>query len=95
MVDVQMGAQHRVDGLARIARGLEVGQETRLQVAPGRDVPFFVVANAGVDDDPPLAGVDHERMDAHDQVPSVVHEVREHPAVAATGVAGRIGKDEA
>ena len=80
MIDVEMRAQHRVDRLARIAGGGEIGQERSLQVVPGRDAPvLLVVAEAGVDDDAPVRRLDHQRVDAHLEAAALVGEMRLQP----------------
>ncbi len=77
MVDMQMGAQHRVDRLAREPGRRQVGEKRPLEVVPGRDAAvLLVVAEAGIDDDAALGGLDDKRVDAHLQPAALVGEMR-------------------
>jgi len=54
VIEMQMRAQHGVDGVRRIAGRRQILQKARLQHVPvGKHVARFVVAHTGVDDDPP------------------------------------------
>src|SRR5690606_3892362 len=80
MIDVKMRAEHRIDTVARVVGRLEIGKEAALQHVPGWNFALLVVADTGIDDDPPAAGVDDERMDAHDKTARFGREMRHHPA---------------
>src|SRR6516165_8576989 len=101
MIDVEMGADYRVDHLARIAGTGEISQKARLQFVPGRDASvFLVVAETGVDDDaaaPPLAplGLDDERVNAHLQATALIGEIGLQPADRQYFFVSRLGQDEA
>ena len=96
MIDMEVRAQHRVDRLARIAGGGEVGEERALQIVPRRDATaLLVVAEAGIDDDSALRRFDDQRMDAHLQPAALVGEMRLQPADRQDLLIGRLRQDEA
>ena len=95
VIDVQVRAQHRVDRLAGKAGRGQVLEEAPLPVVPGRDPPILlVVAEAGIDDDPPSRRLDDERVDAHLEPPFLVGEVRDQPGDGQYGLARRLRQDE-
>src|SRR6185312_13055279 len=68
MVDMQMRAQHDVDGIRRKARGGELFQERIVAVVPGRHVAaLLVVAEPGVDHDTMLRRLHDQGVDRHFQ----------------------------
>ena len=79
VVDMEMGAKDGVDAGGREAGFGKVGEEPRLQVAPRRHLPLLVVADAGVDDDPPRRRLDQKGVHAHLQAALLVGEVRREP----------------
>ena len=96
VVDVQVGAQHGVDRLARVAGGGKIGEERAVQVVPGRNAAtLLVVAEAGVDHDAPRGGFDHQGVDAHAQAARFIGEMRAQPADGQDGLARGVGQDEA
>ena len=80
VVDVQVGADHLGDRFRRVARCGQVRKERQLQVVPVGAVAHLVVADAGVDRDAVIADVDHEALDAHQEVAVVADEVGTEPA---------------
>jgi hypothetical protein len=51
VIDVEVRADNRVDRLARIAGGGEIGEKARLELVPGRyPSVLLVVAETGIDD---------------------------------------------
>jgi hypothetical protein len=96
VIDVQVRAQHRIDGLARETGRGQVFEEPPLAIVPGGDAPILlVVAEAGVDDDPPSRRLDDERVDAHLEAAFGIGEVRDEPRDGQDGLARRLGQDEA
>src|SRR6516165_1295770 len=100
MIDMEMGADHRVDRLARIAGSGEISQKARLQFVPGRDAAvFLVVAKTGVDDEtaaPRLAplGLHDKGVDAHLQPTALVGKVELQPADRQYFFISRLRQDE-
>jgi hypothetical protein len=80
MIDMQVRAQHGVDavgGKAGLCQGFE---ERALPVVPGRHVAaFLVVAEAGIDHDPPRGRLHHQRMDRHFEAAFLGGESRDQP----------------
>ena len=54
----------------------------------------LVVADAGVHHDALLPGINDQRMNAHDEVAGVVHEVGGEPVDGQASLPGGIGQDE-
>ena len=83
MVDVQMGAEHRVDRLRCDAGGAQPVEPARAGApVPGRDLrPVLVLADAGIDQDRPPAQAQDEALDREAQhVAGEVDEIRLEPA---------------
>ena len=95
MIDMQMGAEHRVDSLPRSAGASEILEETRLEAAPRRYVAYLVVADTGIHDDPSSWRLDQEGVDAHFELPRLIGELRRQPSDGAHGLRRRLGEDEA
>ncbi len=83
VVEVQVRAEHRVDALGRTADRGDVLQEGGLQVVEHAEVARTVVADAGVDHDPPVPGPDHERLEGQHHLAVFGREVRIEPVIAA------------
>ena len=81
VVDVQVRAQHRVDRLRREARGCHLVEKRTVQLIPHRDGARLVVADAGIDDDAPAFGLDHERVHRREESAVAVREVRPQPGI--------------
>ena len=94
MVDVEVGAEDGVDRLSRVSRGGQVLEEGALALAPAWDRPLLVVSDAGVDDDPPVAALDDERVNAPQRLSLRVDEVRHHPGDLLQVLLGRLRHDE-
>ena len=95
VIDVQVSAKHGVDAGGVEARGLEVVEKGRLQVAPLRHVALPVVADAGVNDDPLRWRLHDERVDAHLQLATVLGKVGDEPGDFPHRVIGGLGQQEA
>ena len=95
MVHMQVRAQNRVNGLGRVSRLSKILQKVRLQMGPVRDVTLLVVANAGINKNPPVARIHHKRMNAHLQVSLLVHEMGLHPRIWQAGLSRRVRQDKA
>src|ERR1700733_9677364 len=68
MIDMKMGAQHRIDRLRREAGVGKIGQERPIAVVPVRNPPpLLIVAQTGVDNDAPIRRFHDEAVDAHAQ----------------------------
>src|SRR5206468_3148923 len=92
---MKMGADHRVDRLARIAGGGEIREKARLEPVPARYPPvFLVVAETGVDDHAAARRLDDERMDAHFEPAALIGEVGLQPADRQYRLVGRLGQDK-
>ena len=63
-------------------------------MTPRWDVAFLVVADAGIDDDAPVARVHHQRVDAHYQAALGRHKMRLEPLDVATGFRRRVRQNE-
>ncbi len=83
VVEVQVGAQHRVDALGRTAHMGDVFQEAGLQVVEHGEVPGPIVAQAGVDHDAPVAGPDDEGLERDHHLAFGRAEVGKQPVVLA------------
>ena len=95
MIDMQVGAHHRVDRFTREAGLRQVAKERSLQVVPAGKRPILlVIAKAGINDDAPRWRLDDQRVDAHLEPPFVIHEVGLHPFDFAAGLAGCLRQDE-
>ena len=79
VVDMEVRADDGVDGVGGEAGGGEVGQEGELEVVPARVGPRLVVADAGVDGDAGAVDLDHEALDALEEVAVVVDEAPTQP----------------
>ena len=82
VVDMQMRAQHCIDGFWRKAGASQVLQERAVQMIPCRDLTLFVIAHAGIDDDTLIHRFDDEAMNRCDQLAIVVSKVRLEPGIA-------------
>ena len=94
VIEVQVGTQHDVDRLARVARGREPGEKVLGAVAQILEPRDRMRAEAGVDQDPQLPGVDHEAVDRELDPALGVEEVRLEPAaVRCERRGGRFGEE--
>ncbi len=91
---MEVGAKDGVDAGGREAGGGEIGEEPRLQMAPGRHRSLLVVADAGIDDDPPRRRFDHQGVDAHLQAALFVGEMGREPGDLAHHLSRRLRQDE-
>ena len=95
VIDMEVRADDRVDRLAGIACRRQIGEKTRLEPVPGRDAPvLLVVAEAGVDDDPPARRFDDQRMDAHLESAPLVGEIGLQPPDRDDRFGCRLRQDE-
>ena len=94
MIHMQVGAQNRVDGLRRITSISEILQKMRLHMRPVGYGALFVIADAGIHKNTSFARVHHQRMNAHLQIPLVVHKVRLHPSKRQAGFSRRIRQNK-
>ncbi len=69
VVQVQVGADHRVDAVRRIARIGQVLEEGPGQVREDVVFALAVIADAGVDHDPPAPGGHDEGLEVHPHAP--------------------------
>src|SRR5438105_2124403 len=96
VIDVEVRANDRVDRLAGIACRRQIAEKARLQPVPGRDAPvLLVVAEAGVDDDPPARRFDDQRMNAHLESAPLVGEIGPQPPDRHDRFGRRLRQDEA
>jgi hypothetical protein len=96
MVDMEVGADHGIDRLARIAGGRQIGEKAGLKLVPGRDAAvLFVVAETGVDDDAPARRFDDERVDAHLEAAALIGEIGLQPRDRQHRFGCRLRQDEA
>jgi hypothetical protein len=79
VVEVQVGAEHGVDRLAREARVREIDEEARVR-REQVEARQLVLAHAGVDQDAPRPRLDHQRVDRQHEAAVRVEEVRLEPA---------------
>ena len=95
MVDVQVRAQHDVNGLGRKAGRGQVLEKRRVHHVEGLTAPaVLVVADAGVDEKRQAGGLDHEAVDALEEPALVVEKVRREPApVTLHRLRRRIGQE--
>src|SRR5215472_14263838 len=95
MIDVEMGADHRVDRLACIVGGCEIREKARLQLVPGRNSPvLLVVAQTGVNDDAAAWRFENERVNAHTEAATLVGEIGLKPGDPQYILIGRLGQNE-
>ena len=95
MIDVEMGADHGVDRLARMTGGGEISQKTCLQPVPsGYSAVFLIVAETSVDDDASSRGFDDERLNTHLQAAALISEIRLQPTYRKYSLVSRLGQDE-
>ena len=95
VVDMQMRAQHGIDRLGRVAGRGHVREIGIVEVVPGRHrAARFVVADAGIDDDAPRRGFDHEGMHAHPQPAFLGGQVWNQPGQLLNLAVGRLRQDE-
>src|SRR5262245_6055649 len=80
VVDVQVRAQHGIDRLGRKTGRRQIVKEAALPIIPSRYTALlFVIAETGVDDDPPPRRFDDKGVDAHLEAANLVGEVRHEP----------------
>jgi len=95
MVDMEMGANHGVDRLARIAGGGEICQKAAVELVPIRDSPvLLVVTETGVHEDPPARRFGNERVNAHLEAPVLIDEIWPQPIDRQDRLWCRLGEDE-
>src|SRR5580704_8005963 len=95
VVDVQMGAQHRIDGILGESGFFEIIEKRRMQHVPSGERARLVVTEAGIDDDSFVAGFQEERMATHTRAPAFVREMGYEPFALALDIFERgFGKDE-
>ena len=71
-----------------------VALSTAIRAQRAAMAPSSRLDDPGIDDDPALRSLDHQRMDRHDQPPLRRHEVRLQPFDGQTGLPGGLWQNE-
>src|SRR5215467_975359 len=80
MIDVEVRAKHRVDGVGRATGSSEVLQKRSLAGVPdGLSAVLLAITDTGVDDNPSGRRFDQERMDGHPDPSLLIGKVRAQP----------------
>ena len=96
MIDMQVGAEHRVDAVRGKTRRRQGVEERILAVVPGRHVAaMLVIAQTSVDDDPPRWRLHQQRVDRHFEAAFLIGEMRNQPGQFLDFLVGRQRQDEA
>ena len=94
MVDVQVGTDHVIDGLAGEAGRRKILQEWSGTHRPGLGGALLVIADTGIDQDAQPPAFDHQGVDRHLQPALVGDEVRGQPADLRQTFGQGVGEDE-